>query len=1164
MSHNIQGLPGSSRSNQYGFPFTVDPEKLRARVCVQSEIHGHNKPSLKAAQRKPKERQELFGPNGKLEPLPALTAYQKQKLLAKGESDEVEPVVKKPRNICAAGSAMKLSDEFADNECLVSEEFSFPFHIPKPPSGKPRKSGRNSPLKQRFRSPIRRSIAPKKILAPIKTDDSGLFTKGPTPLESLRDPLKIIERLKQEPELGFFYLTPVHNRQSVDYDPYNLKIVPHSKINPSDYCTVSLHGVTRLVGGDKAEFVELEQWIADYQHFKKLTKIKTFSKFHLWKAFTVWRKNVRSRKINSYEKSLEENLFILHKSLGPALLGIREECLSMSVSEQMVAIHPGETYTLDDFMTCHEGKMALVSVRLAQFHNNVKKLVREACENALMDEGFVPDPIDLDKNSANMDLDGKPISLDVKEKQTYTMQASKRSHCQRLTSFIRVCNCIVVTMLHNLAVLSANSLLEYLQNQLSKPITIEDIVHPVTINEDGEEEYDSISQMPSQTSRISQGKHEDEEKAVACLFTAKLLLSPNKLYFEPPLAAFQNCLHKLLHRFKDCTLAVPNLVPDADFHSFTRPLINQKFEEKTCGQGPSLVAVFDDDTQLQELADKIQGCLHAGYKLAEEYSSKFEPFREFFAENEMLNLEKMQEEEHDVTFFKQSLAKYKREHHQAVACPVKKDTGMILVDSEDLKKMLLPSPLRCLEAIHTIMPNLARQMMLKLINFSQEAMFQLETEPTNTMEFVKALNSLDEINNKSQSVEDETSTVKDLYELIEKYGVPVPPEDLATYQTLRPAVNGLSMSLDKALSNREQNLSKFCAHLDKDIEKLAEGAKDIQDQAQNPMILDPNSASSKVQGFLGDLLEKLDELQQQAYTYKTYQKSFKVEVTKFEELEEAHADVKMKKNLWDAQNDWDSLYQQWMMLPFNELKPESVGALVTKYVKMVTQLEKGLPPNGVVPKLKAKVKNMQEKMPVITNLRNPALKGRHWEQIEQIVSHKFLPEETLNLKLLTELDAFEHSEALQEVSGQASAEAALETMLKKVEDSWKSIEFIVLSHRDQKDVFILGGTDDIQVVLDDSQVTVSTIAGSRHVGPIKPRVEEWGKQLAVFSETLDEWLECQRNWLYLESIFGAPDIQRQLPNEAKKFNIVDKSWKETMRTVQKLPNALRAATRPGK
>lgn len=61
----------------------------------------------------------------------------------------------------------------------------------------------------------------------------------------------------------------------------------------------------------------------------------------------------------------------------------------------------------------------------------------------------------------------------------------------------------------------------------------------------------------------------------------------------------------------------------------------------------------------------------------------------------------------------------------------------------------------------------------------------------------------------------------------------------------------------------------------------------------------------------------------------------------------------------------------------------------------------------------------------------------------------------------------------------------------------------------------------------------------------------------------DEWLECQRNWLYLESIFSAPDIQRQLPNEAKMFIQVDKSWKEIMRHVHKLPNALRAATRPG-
>ena len=49
----------------------------------------------------------------------------------------------------------------------------------------------------------------------------------------------------------------------------------------------------------------------------------------------------------------------------------------------------------------------------------------------------------------------------------------------------------------------------------------------------------------------------------------------------------------------------------------------------------------------------------------------------------------------------------------------------------------------------------------------------------------------------------------------------------------------------------------------------------------------------------------------------------------------------------------------------------------------------------------------------------------------------------------------------------------------QVEDAWKTAEFIVLSHRESKDVFILGGTDDIQVLLDDSIVSGEVIIHHR-------------------------------------------------------------------------------------
>ena len=71
-----------------------------------------------------------------------------------------------------------------------------------------------------------------------------------------------------------------------------------------------------------------------------------------------------------------------------------------------------------------------------------------------------------------------------------------------------------------------------------------------------------------------------------------------------------------------------------------------------------------------------------------------------------------------------------------------------------------------------------------------------------------------------------------------------------------------------------------------------------------------------------------------------------------------------------------------------------------------------------------------------------------------------------------------------------------------MEDSWKSTEFPVLAHKDSKDVFILGGTDDIQQLLDDSNINIATIASSRHVGPIKPKVDEWQRSLELFGKTL--------------------------------------------------------------
>jgi len=44
--------------------------------------------------------------------------------------------------------------------------------------------------------------------------------------------------------------------------------------------------------------------------------------------------------------------------------------------------------------------------------------------------------------------------------------------------------------------------------------------------------------------------------------------------------------------------------------------------------------------------------------------------------------------------------------------------------------------------------------------------------------------------------------------------------------------------------------------------------------------------------------------------------------------------------------------------------------------------------------------------------------------------------------------------------------------------------------------------------------------------------------------------------MYLENIFGSDDIRKQMPDEAKAFQQVDKQWKEHMSRAKKNPKAL--------
>lgn len=52
--------------------------------------------------------------------------------------------------------------------------------------------------------------------------------------------------------------------------------------------------------------------------------------------------------------------------------------------------------------------------------------------------------------------------------------------------------------------------------------------------------------------------------------------------------------------------------------------------------------------------------------------------------------------------------------------------------------------------------------------------------------------------------------------------------------------------------------------------------------------------------------------------------------------------------------------------------------------------------------------------------------------------------------------------------------------------------------------------------------------------------------MVQLQKILSEWLRAQASWMYLEPIFGSPDIIEQMPQEGSLFHATNKVFRKIM------------------
>jgi dynein heavy chain len=110
--------------------------------------------------------------------------------------------------------------------------------------------------------------------------------------------------------------------------------------------------------------------------------------------------------------------------------------------------------------------------------------------------------------------------------------------------------------------------------------------------------------------------------------------------------------------------------------------------------------------------------------------------------------------------------------------------------------------------------------------------------------------------------------------------------------------------------------------------------------------------------------------------------------------------------------------------------------------------------------------------------------------------------------------------------------------------------------------------DAIMAALENDNLQLQNMSGQKYV-QLNPMfldaVGAWQRKLGTVDSVLATWGDVQKKWQALESIFvGSADIRVQLPEDSKRFDVVNADYQDLMRSACDITNVVEAANTEGR
>uniref|UniRef100_A0A8C0B3E1 Dynein axonemal heavy chain 8 n=1 Tax=Buteo japonicus TaxID=224669 RepID=A0A8C0B3E1_9AVES len=451
-----------------------------------------------------------------------------------------------------------------------------------------------------------------------------------------------------------------------------------------------------------------------------------------------------------------------------------------------------------------------------------------------------------------------------------------------------------------------------------------------------------------------------------------------------------------------------------------------------------------------------------------------------------------------------------------------------------------------------------KKKMTDMMSFINEYLKKL-SRPLHDLDDVRfAMEALSIIRDNNIQMDMTLGPIEEAYAILNTFEIEVTKEESEGVDTLRYSFNKLQTKATRVQDELVQVQPKFKTNL---LESVAVFREDVSNfemsyETEGPMVpsIPPQEASNRLQIFQANF----DELWRKFITYSSGEQLFGLPVTDYEVLHKVRKELGLLQKLYGLYDTVINNINGYYEILWTDVDIEKINAELLDFQNRCRRLPKGLRHWQAFLDLKKKIDDFSESCPLLEMMTNKAMKQRHWNRIAETTGHQFdIESDSFCLRNIMEAPILKHKDDIEDICISATKENDIEAKLSQVADIWGSQILSFSSFKGRGELLLKGNeSSEMIMLMEDSLMILGSLLTNRYNAPFKKEIQSWIYKLSSSTDIIEEWLVVQNLWIYLEAVFVGGDIAKELPQEAKRFQNIDKSWIRIMQRARENPNVI--------